>query len=296
VKAQDLIVRVDGKDTHGIPLMKVVDWLRGEEGTTVEIEVRQPKDDKGRTYTITRAPVPFDTIFGYRRAGDEWHYRMDPAHAVGYVRVNNITSSTLHELRQAERRLRAEGASAVVLDLRFSNGGGELHTAELVAGSLLDQKVLWRIRNARGEVKESRSGSEVLFRGWPMAVLINAHIPGNAALAVVAALQDAGRAVIIGERTESDGYVNSLLPLTEDGSSLVLRTGRLERTGKDRGWPVEPDHAIPMEKAGAAAVAEWLRMKERSEEPEKADQLPKDPQLGKAFELLKAAVKTGQEK
>src|SRR5262249_36964251 len=162
------------------------------------------------------------------------------------VRIGSITSSTLHELRQAERRLRAEGCRAVVLDLRFSDGGGELHTAGLVAGSLLDRKLLWRVRDARGGVKETRSGGEGLFRGWPMAVLVNAQIPGTAAQAMAAALQDAGRALVVGERTSTEGYVNTLLPLSEGGFSLTLRTGRLERAGKGRGWPVEPDHAVPL--------------------------------------------------
>jgi C-terminal peptidase prc len=292
-KAGDLIVRVDGKDTHGMALMKVVQWLRGEEGTTVEIEVRQPADASGRTYRITRGPVPIDTVYGYRRAGEEWRHRIDPSHPVGYVRLNSITSSTLHELRQAERRLRAEGARAVVFDLRFSDGGGELHPAQLVAGGLVDRRVLWRVRDARGGLTEPRSGSEVLFRDWPMAVLVNADIAGSAAHAVVAALQDAGRAVIVGERTRYEGHVNGLLPLPEGGFSLALRTGRLERTVKGRGWPLEPDHPVALDKAGASAVRKWLDAKRRSELPAGADQPPEDPQLARAVELLKA--KAGKE-
>src|SRR5207244_3739293 len=119
-------------------------------------------------------------------------------------------------------------------------------------------------RDAHGGVKESRSGNETLFRDWPMAVLVNAQIPGTAVQAVAAALQDAGRATLVGERTGTEGYVNSLLPLSEGGFSLTLRTGRLERAGKGRGWPVEPDHAVPLDKASALAVAEWLRTKGRS--------------------------------
>jgi carboxyl-terminal processing protease len=231
-------------------------------------------------------------VYGYRRDADQWRHRIDGSHPVGYVRLRTITSSTLHELRQAERRLRAEGARAVVLDLRFSDGGGELHQAQVVAGSLLDRRVLWRIRDARGGVQEPRSGGEVLFRGWPMAVLVNADIAGMAAQAVVAALQDAGRAVVVGERTRGEGYVNSLLPLPEGGFSLVLRTGRLERTVKGRGWPVVPDHGVALGKDGATAVKKWLDAKGRSEPPADADRPPEDPQLARAVELLKAkAVK-----
>ncbi len=287
VKPGDLIVRVDGKDTQGAPLPKVVEWLRGEEGTTVEIEVRQPKATESRTYTITRAPVPFDTVFGYSRAGEEWRHRIDSSHLVGYVRVGSVTSSTLHELRHAERRLRDEGARAVVLDLRNTHGA-LLHHAQLMAGGLLDGRVLWRTRDARGEVKEARSGNEALFRDWPMAVLINAHM-NPAVEAVAAALQDAGRATLVGQPTQGAGYINSLFPLP-DGGSLVLRTGRLERTEKGRSWPVVPDHAVPLDKAGTEALAEWLRKMERSDPPADADR-PADPQLAKAIDLLRTALK-----
>jgi carboxyl-terminal processing protease len=277
--------------------MKVVQWLRGEEGTTVEIEVCHPADASARTYRITRAPVPIDTVHGYRRAGEEWRFRIDTSHPVGYVRLGNITSSTLHELRQAERRLRAEGGRAVVLDLRFSDGGADLHPAQLVAGGLVDRRVLWRVRDARGGLKEPRSGSEALFRDWPMAVLVNAETASTAAQAVVAALQDAGRAIVVGERTRGEGYVNSLLPLPEGRFSLVLRTGRLERSVKGRGWPVEPDHPIALDKAAASAVSRWLQGKRRSELPADADRPPEDAQLARAVELLKArAVKEGQGK
>jgi carboxyl-terminal processing protease len=203
----------------------------------------------------------------------------------------------LHELRQAERRLRSEGGRSVVLDLRFSDGNADLHPAQIVAGSLVNRRVLWRVRDARGGLQEPRSGSEVLFRDWPMAVLVNAETTSTAAQAVVAALQDAGRAVIVGQRTRGEGYVSSLLPLPEGRFSLVLRTGRLERCVKGRGWPVEPDHVVTQDKAGASAVSKWLRAKERSELPADADRPPVDPQLARAVELLKAkAGKEGREK
>src|SRR5438046_2062442 len=86
------------------------------------------------------------------------------------------------------------------------------------------QRVFGRVRARSSRAKGSRSGTEALFRDWPMAVLVNAEIPGTAAQAGAAALQDAVRATLVGERTGTEGYVNSVLPLSEGGFSLTLRT------------------------------------------------------------------------
>src|SRR5262249_14738283 len=159
-----------------------------------------------------------------------------------------------HELRQAERRLRAEGARALVLDLRFCSTEGGVHPAEVTAGGLVDRRLLWRVRDARGRARECRSGGESLFRGWPVAVLVSGDTGGTPAQALLAALQDSGRAILVGERTRGDGYLTSILPLPEGGLSLALRTGRLERAARGRGWPVEPDHAVPLDKSRREAV------------------------------------------
>src|SRR5262249_17662334 len=119
----DLIVRVDGKDTHKVALPKVVEWLRGEENTVVTMDVRQPGAKEKRTLKITRVVVPFDTVLGYRRGRDtDWTYRVDEKTGVGYVALRSMTSSALHELRKLEEPLRKEGIKALVIDLRFAYG------------------------------------------------------------------------------------------------------------------------------------------------------------------------------
>jgi len=111
-------------------LSQVVEFLRGEEGTTVKVKVRQPDSKESRTYTLKRAKVPFQHVFGYRRvSADGWSYHVEPDLPIAYLRVDPPVSSTLHELRQAERKLRAEGFQAVVIDLRSYGGGNLSHAA-----------------------------------------------------------------------------------------------------------------------------------------------------------------------
>jgi C-terminal peptidase prc len=284
----DLIVEVDGRTTHGIELQKAVEWLRGEEGTPVTVVVRQPKADESRTLPMTRGVVPIDSVLGYRRAADgRWQYRIDPSDRIGYVRLNAINSSTLHELRRAEAAIRAEGVRALVLDLRAGAGQGELHHTDLLADGLLDGGLMWRLRGAGGRIKEYRADRECLFRGWPLAVLVDGQISSGTYGAFIAALQDNGRAVLVGEPTQYDGSVKSAVRLP-DGWALVLPTGVLERAADGRGWPVQPDHLVKLDKAQGAAVEQWLRQKELTELPAGADDRPPDDaQLRRAVELLR---------
>jgi C-terminal peptidase prc len=295
-RPSDLIVEVDGKNTHEVGLRKVVEWLRGEEGTQVTVVIQKPGEAARRTLHLTRSVVPFEMVVGYRRAGDGWTYRIDPATPVAYVRIDSITSGTLHELRQVEPQLRAEGVQAIVLDMRFTRGHSDnLHAASLVANGFLDGGLLWRVTDSHQQVKEYRASRECLFRHWPLAVLVNEDTEDAAHAAVAAALQDNGRAILVGEATKADGYATSVVGLPDQLGAISVRTSRLERAAKGRGWPVQPDHKVATSKAQRAAVAGWIRYKEFSELPAGVDEKPpEDPQLVRAVELLRKQIQVAE--
>jgi C-terminal peptidase prc len=296
-RAGDLIVEVDGKDTHGVALRKVVEWLRGEEGMPVTVVIQKPGEAARRTLHLTRTVVPFEMVVGYRRAGEGWTYRIDPETPVAYVRIESMTSGTLHELRQIEPQLRAEGVHAMVLDMRFQRGlSDNLHAAALVANGLLDGGLLWRVIDSHQQTREYRAGRECLFRRWPLVVLINEDTQEAAHAAVAAALQDNGRAVLVGEPTAAQGYATSLVGLPEQLGAIAVRTSRLERAAKDRDWPVKPDHRVALSKAQRLAVANWLRYKGFPDLPVGVDDKPpKDPQLARAVELLRKQLQVAEQ-
>jgi carboxyl-terminal processing protease len=295
VKPGDLIVEVDGKSTRDVGLTKVVQWIRGDEGVPVTLLIRRPGADATRKVSLTRSVVPFQTVVGYRRAGEGWSYRIDPAVPVGYVWLESLTSSTLHELRQVESRLRAEGVRALVLDLRFGHSQDGIHAAALVADGLLDGGLLWSVRDARGRLQPYRADRECLFRGWPLAALVERHTNDASFAALAAALQDNGRAVLVGESIPADGYVTRLIPLADGQGSLSLRTGRVVRAVESRGWPLRPDHRVDLSKEQRARLTDWLRYKGFTELPAGvADRPPEDPQLARAVELLRAALRDGE--
>ncbi len=303
----DLIVEIDGKSMAGLPLSDVVQYAQGEEGTKVSLTVRQPDENKTRRLPMVRSIIPFTSVQGYRRTGEEsWSFCRDPQSRVGYLSFEEIKSSTLLELRKIEPLLRAEGVRAVVLDLRYCLGR-EIRHAALVADGLLDGGSLWRVRDVRGRIKEYKADRDCLFREMPMVVLVGEHT-GSLAAMVAAALQDRGRAILVGEMPKAELAVTSLVRLPDERGALRLRTGRMERivrtdrtaeakerqrlaAAANRLWP---DHLVGLERKESSAVSEW-RQRQQSPEPKADAKPPSDPQLDKAIALLREAL-VGQEK
>ena len=250
VKEKDLIEEIDGIATRGEALTGSIDRLRGEEGTAVTIRVRRPEDKEARTLTMTRGTLFRRTITGLRERPDKGlDLIVDGTDPIGYLKFNSILASTPHELRQMARRLEAEGARALVLDLR-SSGSAEFHPTVLLADSLLDGGTIGRVRMA-DRVMTYRAEPEALFRGWPLAVLVDQSTSG-AAEWLAAALQDNGRAVLIGSPTSGyAGGVQTTVPVGDGSSSIRLTTGLLERAdGRPIGlltssFGIMPRPAIP---------------------------------------------------
>lgn len=294
----DLIVEVDGKSMKGLPLGKVVECLRGEEGTKVSMTVRQPGESKTRLLPMVRSVIPFSTVHGYRRTGEEsWAFCCDSQSRVGYLSLGEIKISTLLELRKIEPLVRAEGVQALVLDLRFTRGD-DLRHAALVADGLLDGGVLWRVCDNRDRVKEYKADRDCLFRDVPMAVLVGEHT-GSMGAIMAAALQDRGRAIVVGEMPKAELTVISLAPLPEERGAVHLRTGRVERIERPAATEQQrlaaaqnllwPDHVVAIERKELIAVEEWMRQQEPPE-PKADAKPPFDPQLDKAIALLRETL------
>jgi carboxyl-terminal processing protease len=300
-RPRDLIVEIEGEDTKGWPLSQVVRKLQGDEGTRVRFRVRQPGAKEVRSLDLVRSVVPFSSVLGWRRTGEEsWSFRVDPQSAIAYLRIGDLKASTLLELRKIEPLVRVEKPGALVLDLRFTTGT-ELSHAALVADAFLDGGPMWRVRDGRGRVQEYRADRDCLFRDWPLAVLVNEYT-GGMAEAVAAAWQDNGRAVVVGEIPRGKGLAISLLPLP-DGAGVRIPTGILERTGSParlgqaaaenrfgRLRGILPDHRVAMDREAMGPVLEWAHLQESPEPPAPEVKPPQDRQLGKALAVLRETL------
>jgi RNA polymerase sigma factor (sigma-70 family) len=288
MRINDLFVEVDGQSMQGVSIRKAVETLRGADGSQVTLLVRQPGKEP-RTLHLMRRIHPVETVVGYRRNGDEWTYRIDPALPIAYAGVTTIKASTLHELRQLETRLRAEGDRALILDFRTSQGDDVMQYATLVADAFLDGGVMWTIRDAQGNRQECRADRECLFRGWPVIALIG-PVDGDLAAqgAILAALQDNGRAQLVGETFPADGFIKTLVTLPDDAGAVACPTSRIERAA-GHGWPVQPDVKVGMTGEQRVALGRWFQQQELVKGSGPALR-PEDPPLKRAVELLRQGL------
>jgi carboxyl-terminal processing protease len=286
---------------EGQTLTKIVQRIRGDEGSEITFTVRQPDSDEKRDVKITRGVVPFELVRGYRPGKKEiWDFRINAEDPIGYVHISSITSSIVHELRATDKQLRADGVKAVVLDLRYSSGFRMQHAA-LAADALLDGGLLWRVRDAAGRVKEYQADRDCLFRDMPLVVLTDPTTAGESVPLLVAALQDTGRAVVVGEVSGFGGFVHGFVEVPGGHGTLSLLTGMVERAKPPKpgtaeevyptaAWRVQPDHVVAMSKKESDNLIEWLHDKNLTE-PQLGDKPPADAQLAKAVELLRATLK-----
>ncbi|AGA25139.1 S41 family peptidase [Singulisphaera acidiphila] len=241
----DLIDEIDGKDAAGMSTNELVDRIRGEEGTDVELVFRQPKSKEQRRLMITRRRLFRPTIKGVReRVTGGWDARIHESDPIAYLNIESIDGSTPHELRQFARQLESEGFRALVLDLR-SLAHADFHATVLLADELLDGGTIGRVRTAdRGMTYQAQP--DALFRGWPLAVLINQTTVGPAEW-LAAALQDNHRATLVGTRTWGDAAAKTIVPVAGGDWAIEMVTRILERAdGRPIGvlLPAQPGQGI----------------------------------------------------
>jgi carboxyl-terminal processing protease len=226
VKAEDLVLEINGESTASKDLSRIVQEFRGEEGTQLTVVVRQPDSQESRRLTVTRSRVFIPTVEGFREKPEGGlQFTTDSAPDMAVLRIKNVGPSTLHELRLAEAMLRRENVRGIILDLR--EGGGVLHDLVLVADSLLDGGIIGHVQTLDGlQTYEARPGA--MFHGLPMVVLITKFANADRVF-LAAALQDHGRAVVIGEPTSGETYVRSIVPIPGRREKITLATGVMQR-------------------------------------------------------------------
>ncbi len=296
-KSGDVLMAIDGVDTKDMPLAESVKRLRGLEGTTVSMTVQQPGEKESRTLKVRRGPVPFETVLGYRRTGEEsWQYRIDTSEPLAYVRLGNVLPSTPGELRKVEKTLLDDGIKGLVLDLR-GNTGDDVQSAALTADELLDGGLMWKLHDNKGRTKDYRAERDCIFRDMPVVVLVGEFTRGASEF-IAAALQDNHRAIVVGTPSTEPGTVTTLFLLPDDLGGMKLPTARLERAAPVKGlsrtsWqPVMPDHIVPVSREKLVQVLIWQNDQLSPDSPNRTSgKSPEDLPLGKALIVLRTSLK-----
>jgi carboxyl-terminal processing protease len=214
ILAGDQIVRIDGKSTKGISLPDAVKMMRGPRGSSVKIAVAREGSTEPLEFSITRATISVKSVKAKT---------LEPGY--GYIRLTQFQERSADDLAAAVDRMEKEGGlKGLVLDMR-NNPGGLLDQAVKVADLWVDSGLIvytdGRMENQRMEFRATR---DAVKREYNMVVLVNEG-SASASEIVAGALQDTGRAVVVGTQTFGKGSVQTIIPLS-DGSALRLTTAR----------------------------------------------------------------------
>jgi carboxyl-terminal processing protease len=214
IQAGDLILKIDETFVKGLSLAEAVELMRGEAGSEVTLSVLSDGDEKPRPVTLKRDRIKVESVKSEV---------LEPGY--GYLRVSQFQNNTGHEAKKALNQLKAKGdLRGLILDLR-NNPGGVLGGAVEISDLFLDAGL---IVYTQGRESESRNdykaspGDEI--EGLPLVVLVNGG-SASASEIVAGALQDQGRAVVVGNRTFGKGSVQTVLPISGD-NALKLTTAR----------------------------------------------------------------------
>lgn len=215
--AGDRIISVNGESIVGGTLTAegIRSKIRGEKGTKVRIEVKRNTSKKTLTFTITRDDIPMNTI--------DVSYMLDDK--TGYIKIAQFGKNTYDEFFAALSKLKKDGASRYIVDLR-GNPGGYMEMAILMVNEFLEQGELIVYTKGRKEREDIQvwSDDQGSFHDAQVAVLIDEY-SASASEIMAGALQDNDRGLVVGRRSFGKGLVQKQIYLP-DSSAIRLTIAR----------------------------------------------------------------------
>jgi len=298
LKSGDLIISMDGVQVKGLSLGESVSLMRGKPGSKIVLTIVRKDRPEPFEVTLKRAIIQLESV---RAELLETGF--------GYVRVIQFQTGTATSLRQQLARLAREADTALkglVLDLR-DNPGGVLDGAIQVSDTFLRDGL---IVSTRGRAEDSEvtfsANSKDYLNDAPLVVLVNGG-SASASEIVAGALQDHGRALILGTTTFGKGSVQTILPML-NGAALKLTTARyytpndrsIQATGITPDVVSQPaesseipdgDVSRPRESDLAGHLENELEKDQNATVDTRTDPLLfSDPQVREALNILKGMV------
>jgi len=282
IQPGDRIVKIEGLTTKDMQLADAVKRMRGKPGSKITISILRESWTEPRDFPIVREQIRVQSV----KSAD-----LEPG--IEYVRLRQFQEQTANDLEAALEKFTKNGKNGrmqgLVLDLR-NNPGGLLTSAVEVTEKFLDggKLVVYTEGRVRNQNMRFQANAKRVFSDFPMVVLVNQG-SASASEIVAGALQDWGRAVVLGTQSFGKGSVQTIIPLS-DGSGLRLTTAKYY-TPKGRsihGKGITPDIIVegPKTTAAVGAPGEPSTPPPANETPQ--EQLKRDPQLQRALDLLKA--------
>jgi carboxyl-terminal processing protease len=255
LKPNDIVLKVDGKDVTGIGQDQAILLIRGPVGTQVTLTIQREGEPDPLTITLTREKIETPTV-EYRLLDDN----------VGYLRISFFSARTPKELDRALGKLNDQPPKGLILDLR-SNPGGLVDSAIATASQFLPDGVVAYEQQKNGQRKPYKTRPRGKATSIPLVVLINEGT-ASAAEIVAGALQDSGRAQLIGAH-QSFGKGSVQIPFElSDGASLHVTIAHwLTPNGTDLSkqgltpdiWVKPPDKEEPTTDPELQRALEYFR-------------------------------------
>ncbi len=211
VRAGDFIIKVNDETTKDLTLMDAVQRMRGPKGTKVNLTIQRDGTPDPLVFTLTRDIIKIESVKSKVLDNN-----------IAYVRLTQFQESTARDLSRALKQFREQKLSSTILDLRNNPGGLLTSSVEVSEQFVGPGKLIVYIKGREGRKDEYVSRAKDQLEEYPMIVLVNEG-SASASEIVAGALQDWGRAVVIGSTTFGKGSVQTILPLA-DGSGLRLTT------------------------------------------------------------------------
>lgn len=277
----DTIVSINGKSTQYMSLDEAVSLMRGPEGASLLLGI-QRNDGEPSDVEIVRAVIQVPSVSDVTFLPE--HRVPGQTYPIGYVRLQRFSERTDHELEEALVELEDQHASGLILDLR-DNPGGTLTAAIDVANKFLSDGPIVHIvgrDETRRTVYAFEPGTHPFL---PMVILVNGY-SASASEIVAGALQDRGRAELVGTKTFGKGSVQTIVPL-RDGSALALTSARYQTAGgrSIHKLGIDPDVTVEMPETDDGEVPLSSLY---------GGELEQDPQVLKAVDVLMSAIRSSE--
>ena len=209
IRPGDIILAVNGESIDGMGLLDVVSLIRGPRGSNVTLLVKHLGALDPIEMTITRGLIELASVL----------LRSDPGDRFPHIRITEFFPNTVDQLREILKQVQDDGADGLILDLR-NNPGGPLQSVVDVASQFLDDGLVLSVQRGDGRRTDHRVRRGGIALDIPMVMLVNKG-SGSASEVLAGALQDHGRATIIGTTTFGKGSVNTIRDLS-NGAGLYL--------------------------------------------------------------------------
>lgn len=230
----DVILSVEDVEATSMELSELVQLIRGEEGTTVHLEVYRPATGENLSFDVERANVTLPSVASEMLTEE-----------IGYIRIESFETDTAAQFETALAQLENAGMHSLVIDLRY-NGGGLVDSVVQILDDILPEGLLVYTEDKYGNRQEYKSSGETHF-DYPLAVLVNED-SASASEIFAGAIQDYEYGTLIGTKTFGKGIVQSQFKLS-DGDAVKLTTAKYftPKGNYIHGVGIEPDIELEYE-------------------------------------------------